>query len=70
MVTEAEWDEAQARTARLRVWSAIGGLVVLGLLVIPSAALGGLAGSGWTAWLATSGCVIALLAPGRCGSSG
>ena len=64
MVTEAEWDEAQARTARLRVWSAIGGLVVLGLLVIPSAALGGLAGSGWTAWLTTSGCVVALLAPG------
>jgi diguanylate cyclase (GGDEF)-like protein len=63
MVTEAEWDEAQARTARLRSWSAIGGLVILGLVCIPSMALGHATASGWAGYVASACYVPLLLAP-------
>jgi len=63
MVTEAEWDEAQARTVRMRKWSAVGGLVSLSLMTIPGMALGEAIASGWARYLASSGCLMLLLTP-------
>jgi hypothetical protein len=63
MVTEAEWDEAQARTSRLRTLSGLGGLVVLALLSIPGIALGEAIGSGGYRYVVSSGSLMVLLAP-------
>jgi len=63
MVTEAEWDEAQARTARLRTWSGLGGLIVLSLIAIPGIAVGETIASGTARYFASSGCLMVLLAP-------
>jgi len=63
MVTEAEWAEAQARTARLRAWSGLGGLLILSLLSIPGMALGGAITSGGARYFASAGCMTVLLAP-------
>ncbi len=62
MVTEAEWDQAQARVARLRAWSAVGGLLGLALISIPGMALGHALASGWAGYFASAGCVIGMLA--------
>src|SRR5271163_4461272 len=63
MVTEAEWDEAQARTARMRRWSGLGGLVILSLMCIPGIALGETIASGTARYFTSSGCVLVLLTP-------
>src|SRR5579864_9532947 len=62
MVTEAEWDQAQARVERLRAWSAVGGLLGLALISIPGMALGHALASGWAGYFASAGCVMLMLA--------
>jgi diguanylate cyclase (GGDEF)-like protein len=63
MVTEAEWDAAQARTARLRVMSGFVGLVTFSLIAVPGIALGHLIASGWPGYFAAAPCEVALLLP-------
>ncbi len=63
MVTEAEWDAAQARTARVRILSGIVGLTAFTVLAVPGIALGHLIASGWAGYFAAAPCEMVLLLP-------
>jgi diguanylate cyclase (GGDEF)-like protein len=63
MVTEAEWDAAQARTARVRVLSGFVGLTTFTLLAVPGIALGHLIAAGWPGYFAAAPCEMVLLLP-------
>lgn len=63
MVSEADWDTAQARTARVRAVSGAIGLVGFALLGIPAIALGTRFASGWPGYAAAAVCQIILLGP-------
>jgi diguanylate cyclase (GGDEF)-like protein len=63
MVTEADWDAAQAKTARLRALSAVGGLLPLALASVASMAVGQALSSGVARYPISAGCLMVLLAP-------
>jgi len=63
LVSEAEWDEAQARNARLRWVSSLVGLVALAALMVPAMILGEAVGSGASRFVVSAGSLIGLLAP-------
>jgi diguanylate cyclase (GGDEF)-like protein len=63
MVTEAEWDEAQASVGRLRALTGIFGCFGGMVLVIPAMALGNTLGTGLTRYLLAGGFMGLILAP-------
>ena len=63
MVTEAEWDAAQARAARLRTWSGLVGLFVFTVLAVPAIAVGRFIASGWPGYFAGALCEAVFLTP-------
>jgi diguanylate cyclase (GGDEF)-like protein len=63
MVTEADWDAAQAKTARLRAWSVVGGLLPLALASVAAMAVGEALSSGVARYLISAGCLMVLLGP-------
>jgi len=63
VVSEAEWDEAQARNARYRLLSAAVGMVALAALSIPAMALGARIGSGVLRYVESAGILLAFLTP-------